>query len=101
MGSVHRVRHSGTLVLFSSGQQRDGGEKRGDRKAKEPNGPSRGGRVCGVRETGLAGGKGKAVRGSLMVREGRVSVGGGGGDWHKALVVGSVSLWRRLLASRP
>ena len=27
--------------------------------------------------------------------------GGGGGCWHKALVVGSVSLWRRLLASRP
>ena len=27
--------------------------------------------------------------------------GGGGGGWHKALVVGSVSLWRRLLASRP
>ena len=26
--------------------------------------------------------------------------GGGGGCWHKALVVGSVSLWRRLLASR-
>ena len=25
---------------------------------------------------------------------------GGGGRWHKALVVGSVSLWRRLLASR-
>ena len=25
----------------------------------------------------------------------------GGGGWHKALVVGSVSLWRRLLASRP
>ena len=26
--------------------------------------------------------------------------GGGGGGWHKALVVGSVSLWQRLLASR-
>ena len=26
---------------------------------------------------------------------------GGRGGWHKALVVGSVSLWRRLLASRP
>ena len=26
---------------------------------------------------------------------------GGLGGWHKALVVGSVSLWRRLLASRP
>ena len=26
--------------------------------------------------------------------------GPGGGGWHKALVVGSVSLWRRLLASR-
>ena len=26
---------------------------------------------------------------------------GGGGGWHKALVVGSVSLWRRPLASRP
>ena len=26
---------------------------------------------------------------------------GSGGVWHKALVVGSVSLWRRLLASRP
>ena len=26
---------------------------------------------------------------------------GGGGVWHKALVVGSVSLWPRLLASRP
>ena len=25
----------------------------------------------------------------------------GGGGRHKALVVGSVSLWRRLLASRP
>ena len=25
---------------------------------------------------------------------------GGGGGWHKALVVGSVSLWWRLLASR-
>ena len=25
---------------------------------------------------------------------------GGGGGWHKALVVGCVSLWRRLLASR-
>ena len=25
----------------------------------------------------------------------------GGGGWHKALVVGSVSLWRRLSASRP
>ena len=25
---------------------------------------------------------------------------GGGGGWHKALVVDSVSLWRRLLASR-
>ena len=25
----------------------------------------------------------------------------GGGLWHKALVVGSISLWRRLLASRP
>ena len=25
----------------------------------------------------------------------------GGWGWHKALVVGSVSLWRRLLASRP
>ena len=24
-----------------------------------------------------------------------------GGGWHKALVVGSVSLWQRLLASRP
>ena len=33
------------------------------------------------------------------------NTGGGGGRgrgvWHKALVVGSVSLWRRLLASRP
>ena len=29
----------------------------------------------------------------------RLAVGGGGG-WHKVLVVGSVSLWRRLLASR-
>ena len=28
-------------------------------------------------------------------------LGGGGGGWHKALVVGSASLWRRLLASRP
>ena len=27
--------------------------------------------------------------------------GGGGGGWHKALVDGSVSLWRRLLDSRP
>ena len=27
--------------------------------------------------------------------------GGLGGCWHKALVVGSVSLWRRLLATRP
>ena len=27
--------------------------------------------------------------------------GGRGGGWHKALVVGSVRLWRRLLASRP
>ena len=27
--------------------------------------------------------------------------GPGGGGWHKALVVSSVSLWRRLLASRP
>ena len=27
--------------------------------------------------------------------------GRGGGGWHKALVVGSVSLWQRLLASRP
>ena len=26
---------------------------------------------------------------------------GGGGGWHKALAVGSVGLWRRLLASRP
>ena len=26
---------------------------------------------------------------------------GGGGGWPKALVVGSVSLWRRLLAFRP
>ena len=26
---------------------------------------------------------------------------GGGGGWHRALLVGSVSLWRRLLASRP
>ena len=26
---------------------------------------------------------------------------GGGEGWHKALVVGSDSLWRRLLASRP
>ena len=26
---------------------------------------------------------------------------GGGGGWHKALVVGSVSLWRRVLASHP
>ena len=26
---------------------------------------------------------------------------GGGGVLHKALVVGSVGLWRRLLASRP
>ena len=26
---------------------------------------------------------------------------GGGGGWHKAWVVGSVSLWRRLLAFRP
>ena len=26
---------------------------------------------------------------------------GGGGGWHKTLVVGSVSLWLRLLASRP
>ena len=26
---------------------------------------------------------------------------GGGGGWHKALVVSSVSLWRRLLASCP
>ena len=25
----------------------------------------------------------------------------GGGGWHKALMVGSVSLWRRLLASHP
>ena len=25
----------------------------------------------------------------------------GGGGWHKAWVVGSVGLWRRLLASRP
>ena len=25
---------------------------------------------------------------------------GGGGCWHKALVVGSVGLWQRLLASR-
>ena len=29
------------------------------------------------------------------------AISGGGGGWHKALVVGSVSLWRRLLASRP
>ena len=29
-----------------------------------------------------------------------IQVQGGGGGWHKALVVGSVSLWRRLLASR-
>ena len=28
-------------------------------------------------------------------------LGGGGGGWHKALVVGSVGLWQRLLASRP
>ena len=31
----------------------------------------------------------------------RAGEGGGGGGWHKALVVDSVSLWRRLLASRP
>ena len=32
---------------------------------------------------------------------GNVTRGEGGGGWHKALVVGSVTLWRRLLASRP
>ena len=32
--------------------------------------------------------------------EGGGGQGGGGGGWHKALVVGSVSLWRRPLASR-
>ena len=35
----------------------------------------------------------------LGCRQARVRTRGGG--WHKALVVGSVSLWRRLLASRP
>ena len=33
--------------------------------------------------------------------EGPITLGGGGGGWHKALGVGSVGLWRRLLASRP
>ena len=35
------------------------------------------------------------------VQVGQFGVVGGGGGWHKALVVGSVSLWWRLLASRP
>ena len=44
-----------------------------------------------------------AVLGSLSVWgiNGQCVCGGGGGGWHKALVVGSGSLWRRLLASRP
>ena len=37
----------------------------------------------------------------LWVRTCFGCVKGGGGGWHKALVVGSVGLWRRLLASRP
>ena len=41
---------------------------------------------------------GTHTRGMCVSTEGG---GGGGGGWHKALVVGSVSLWRRLLASRP
>ena len=36
-----------------------------------------------------------------MVREISHAGRGGGGGWHKASVIGSVSLWRRLLASRP
>ena len=40
---------------------------------------------------------GYARVGQLSPRQRRRGVGG----WHKALVVGSVSLWRRLLASRP
>ena len=40
---------------------------------------------------------------SVELRDFSVALGrgaGGGGGWQKALVVGSVSLWRRLLASR-
>ena len=33
-------------------------------------------------------------------QRGGSAMGDGWGGWHKALVVGSVSLWRRLLASR-
>ena len=48
------------------------------------------GEVCtGQRVAGI-------VQGSAPIAEGPP-----GAVWHKALVVGSVSLWRRLLASRP
>ena len=41
----------------------------------------------------------QVVRGQPRVTQ-VMGLRGGGGGWHKALVVGSVSLWRRLLASR-
>ena len=40
-------------------------------------------------------------RSKATVHEARVLLMAGGGVWHKASVVGFVSLWRRLLASRP
>ena len=52
---------------------------------------------------GLPGQKGAEHPGPRQRQSGAGPIGdtGGGGGWHKALVVGSVSLWRRLLASRP
>ena len=47
---------------------------------------------------------GQPFRSPGLVYEEFIRKGGGGrggGGWHKALVVGSVSLWQRLLASRP
>ena len=59
---------------------------------------------------GVAGGSAMGRLGSFGTQAGQAcqnrsakghkAVQGGGGGRHKALVVGSVSLWRRLLASR-
>ena len=42
----------------------------------------------------------KVHQAAVLVRRFCFSMEVGGGGWHKALVVGSVSLWRRLLAPR-
>ena len=56
--------------------------------------------VCNVMKTSGGAGCFFFQEAGLTGQGGHVSLFEGGG-WHKALVVGSVSLWRRLLASHP